>query len=232
MPPGEVKRVFAYLRVSSIQQKDSGAGLAAQWDSIRSEAKRRNWEVVSVYQDAGISAKRVAKQPQLQAALVALKSHAADGIVVAKLDRLTRSLGDFADLLARGVREGWSVVALDLNIDTSTPQGEAMANMLAVFAQWERRIIGVRTREALAVKRREGKRFGSKPYMAPEVATWVFKRYCRLDRARGVQARLVRELNMKAKKNPLYAPPHGGSAWRQSTIHDIVQRQLARASGQ
>src|SRR3954470_18534905 len=61
---------------------------------------------------------------------------------------------DFTGLMATAQKQGWALVALDCAVDTSTPAGEAMANMLATFAQFERRLIAQRTREALAVKRR------------------------------------------------------------------------------
>jgi len=64
-------------------------------------------------------------------------------------------------------REGWSIVALDLNIDTTTATGELIAHIMASLAQWERRIIGQRTREALAVKRSLGVRLGRPATMAP-----------------------------------------------------------------
>ena len=60
---------------------------------------------------------------------------------MSKLDRLSRSMLDFADLLERRSKEeGWSIVALDLGVDTSTPTGEAMANMTATFSRLERRL--------------------------------------------------------------------------------------------
>lgn len=81
-------------------------------------------------------------------------------LVVSKLDRLSRSLVQFAELMERSRRKGWSLVALDLGVDTSTPAGEMMASVLASFAQYERRLIGQRTRDALAVKREQGVRLG------------------------------------------------------------------------
>src|SRR5207248_6984277 len=71
-------------------------------------------------------------------------------------NRLSRSLLDFSGLVEQSRREGWQLVALDLGVDTSTPSGEMLANVLAVFAQFERRLIGQRTREALAIKRAQG----------------------------------------------------------------------------
>jgi DNA invertase Pin-like site-specific DNA recombinase len=78
--------------------------------------------------------------------------------VVAKLDRLSRSLLDFANLMAAARTEGWALVALDLGVDMTTPAGEMIANVLASLAQFERRLIGQRKREGLAAKRSAGVR--------------------------------------------------------------------------
>ena len=106
-----------------------------------------------LFEDAGVSGKSTAGRPGLGAAPDAVENGTADGLLVAKLDRLSRSLLDFAQLMARSQRKRWAPVALDLGVDTSTPSGEMMASVLAVFAQFERRLIGQRTKEALAVKR-------------------------------------------------------------------------------
>jgi len=64
----------------------------------------------------------------------------------------------FTAVMAKASKEGWALVALDRAVGTTTPAGEAMANVLATFAQFERRLIGQRTREALAAKRASGVR--------------------------------------------------------------------------
>ena len=115
----------------------------------------------------GASGKSLNGRSGLTAALAAVEAGEADGLVVAKLDRLSRSLLDFAGLMERSQRKGWSLVALDLGVDTSTPSGEMMASVLAIFAQFERRLIGQRTREALAVKRAQGVRLG-RPATMPD----------------------------------------------------------------
>ncbi len=80
-------RVLAYVRVSTEEQADSGAGLAAQRAAIAAECERRGWQVVQVLEDAGYSAKDM-KRPAVQEALRALGSGEANALVVAKLDRL------------------------------------------------------------------------------------------------------------------------------------------------
>lgn len=76
---------------------------------------------------------------------------------------------DAAGLLDRAHRGGWSLVALDLGVDTSTPAGEAMANVMATFGQLERRMIGQRTKDALAEKRAAGVRLGRPSTLPAEV---------------------------------------------------------------
>lgn len=151
-------RVIGYLRVSTTEQADSGAGIQAQRAAIEAEAARKDWDVTFV-EDAGFSAKCL-KRPGIAHALDLLARHEADALVVSKLDRLSRSMLDFAGLMDRSRLEGWALVALDLGVDTSTPAGEMMANVLATFSHFERRLIGQRTKDALAVKRDQGVQLG------------------------------------------------------------------------
>jgi len=86
-------------------------------------------------------------------------------LVVAKLNRATRSVMGAADFFARSQREGWKLVALDLGFDPATPTGELVVTIMAAVAQWERRAIGVQTREALAAKRAPGR--SARPSVGP-----------------------------------------------------------------
>src|SRR3954464_4485469 len=165
-------RVIGYARVSTNEQADSRAGLEAQREAIEREARRRGWTLVETIEDAGYSAKDL-KRPGIQQALEVLERGDAKALVVAKLDRLSRSMIDFTALMGRATRENWALVALDCAVDTTTPAGEAMANVLATFAQFERRLIGQRTREALAIKRGEGVQLGRPPEIPDQVAAHI-----------------------------------------------------------
>ena len=88
-------------------------------------------------------------------------------LLVAKLDRISRSLFDFTGLLERARSEGWALVALDAPVDPSSPSGEMMVSLLAAFAQFERRLIGQRTRDALQVVKSRGQRLG-RPVNLPD----------------------------------------------------------------
>src|SRR5664280_2801568 len=102
----QIVRVIGYIRVSTEEQADSGAGLNAQRAAILAEAEHRGWHLVDIIEDAGYSAKDL-RRPGIQRALAALKWDEADVLVVSKLDRLSRSLMDFTALMDRAQREGW-----------------------------------------------------------------------------------------------------------------------------
>lgn len=139
----------------------------------------------------------------------------ADVLCVSRLDRLSRDVHDFAGLTARAQAEGWSVVALDLGVDTTTPEGEMFANIRATVSQYERRLIGARTREALAARRAAGQRLGRERVIGPEV-----ERRARQLRAAGLTlAGVGGALTAEG-----HIPPSG--AWHRST----VARVLARAA--
>lgn len=159
-------QVVAYLRVSTDEQGESGAGLAAQADAIAREVDRREWTLLESYTDIA-SGKSRAQRPGLEQALEDVHAGRAGTLMVAKLDRLSRSLIDFATITADAQRRGWNLVALDLGVDLSTPAGEFLASVMASAAQWERRIIGQRTSDALRAKRAEGVVLG-RPRTVPD----------------------------------------------------------------
>lgn len=161
--------MIGYLRVSTEEQANSGLGLEAQRDTIQRYADAHGWDVIW-YEDAGLSAKSL-DRPQLQAALTRLhvipKYRDVDGIVVAKLDRLSRSVVDFAGVLELARARKWALVAIDLGVDTSTPTGELVANVMMSVAQWERRVIGERTSVAMQAAKRQGRHMGRASTLPP-----------------------------------------------------------------
>lgn len=155
-------KIIGYIRVSTGEQAESGAGLAAQRATLEREIAVREWELIEICEDAGVSGSTLRREG-LHRALGLIEAGQADALAVAKLDRLSRSLLDFAALMDRSRKNGWAVVALDVGVDTTTPNGEMVANVMATFAQFERQLIGQRTKEALAMKRAAGVRLGRPP---------------------------------------------------------------------
>ncbi|HZI37263.1 MAG TPA: recombinase family protein, partial [Acidimicrobiia bacterium] len=208
-------QVIAYTRVSTEEQAVSGLGLKAQETAIRTATAARGADLVAIYSDPGISgAVAPEDRPGLTDALGAVGPGRAGVLMVAKLDRLTRTVLDFAFLMQRSQREGWALVTLDLGVDTSTPQGELMANVFATFAQFERRLIGQRTKDALAVKRAQGVRLG-RPVTLPSA---VRERIVAERRAGATMAAIAAGLTADAVPTA-----QGGARWHASTVQSVLR---------
>jgi DNA invertase Pin-like site-specific DNA recombinase len=211
-------RTLAYMRVSTAEQQDSHAGLDAQRAAIEAEAIRRGWTAIDYVEDPAWSGKDL-ERPAMQRALAMLASGEADYLVAAKVDRISRSVKDYAGLLERAHREGWHLVTLDLGIDTSTPMGEAMANVSATFAQLERRMIGQRTADALAQKRITGTAKGKKDIGRPLTkASREARKTIKRLRAEGMSPEhIAKHLNDQG------APTAGdGAQWYASTVRKAL----------
>lgn len=206
--------IRAYVRVSTSDQATNGHGLDAQRATIKAEAERRGWTAMHWYEDGGASGKDM-DRPAMQRLLSDV--HRGDVLVVSRLDRLSRSLSDFAALMERAQRQHWNVVALDLGIDLSTPNGEFMASVLAAMARWERRIIGQRTREGLAAARSKGRLPGRRSALPPEVQDRLIA--CRDDgmSLRQIAARLTAEQVPTAT---------GRSIWAASTVRSSLRSAM------
>lgn len=148
-------RILGYVRTSTDEQTN---GTEAQRARLDREAKDRGWNLTIIEEHA--SGKTLARRPVLQNALRRLDVGEVDGLVVTKLDRLARSVIDFASILQRSSSNGWAFISLDLALDTSTPNGRFTAHVLAAVAQLERDLISQRTRESLAIVKSHGVQLG------------------------------------------------------------------------
>ncbi len=215
----DVVRAIGYLRVSTDGQVESGAGLDAQRATLAERAEREGW-ALDVVADEGLSGASVTKRPALLDALARLDAGDADVLVAAKLDRVSRSVADFASLLDRARANGWRLVLLDLGVDTSTPAGKLVASTIAASAQYERRIIGVRTREGLAAKRAQGVRLGRPSSIPADVVRRIVA-----EREQGHGLRVIAE-GLTADGVPT---ARGGVTWSTSTVQSVLKGQDAAA---
>ncbi len=219
-PAHQPARVIGYVRVSTDEQHASGAGLAAQRAAIDAEVARRGWELLEVVgEDAGASSATL-DRAGLRDALARLDRGEADVLVVAKLDRLSRSVAQGAQVMDRARTTGWSLVALDFGLDTTTPAGEMVANVILSTAQYERRLIGQRTKDALAAKRADGVRLGRPRVLADEVLRRIVG-----ERAAGRTFRAIAEA-LTADGVPT---ARGGATWYASSVKAVAESQDARA---
>ena len=154
-------RAVAYIRVSTDKQATDGVSLDVQAAKVRMYAELYGIELVELIVDEGASAKNL-NRDGLTRALALLDSGEADGLIVYKLDRLTRSVRDLGELIERyfGPKGSASLVSVEEQVDTSTATGRMILNVLMSVSQWEREVIGERTRAALRHKARKGEYTG------------------------------------------------------------------------
>ena len=219
------KRVISYYRVSTDDQGEHGMGMAAQEDAISSACQQHKWEVVNTFHD--VKSGGSMRRPGLAQALSAMAAGEADILVGAKLDRISRSVVDFGNLIETAQKQGWSLVVLDLGLDMSTPVGEFVANMMANVAQFERRRIGERTRDAMAqiprgphtVTLKNGDRVVRQaPGRAREISADVEK-IVKYHRDNGMSLRTI-----AAVLDDMGQPTPSGGKWQVSTIQRILAR--------
>jgi len=227
--------VVGYTRVSTDDQAENGISLAEQEHRIRAYGDAHGLQVVRIESDNGISGKAVANRPALQRALGALRNGEAVGLVVCKLDRLSRTTSDILQQVARTDREGWVLHSLSEHLDTSTPHGRFFVTMIAGLAQMEREQAAERTRLAMAELRRRGRRIsGIAPFgyrfedgdvVPVEAEQELLARILEL-RAEGLGARrIAAALNDAGLKNP-----RTGRFWSHGTVGDLL-RTAARHAG-
>ena len=165
--PSKMFRAGLYARVSTNDQQT----LAMQSRAMREYSARRGWTIAMNVREVGSgAARREAREKLLEAA----RRREIDVVLVWRLDRWGRSVTDLLATLQELEHLGVGFVSLTEALDLTTPAGRAMAGLLAVFAAFEREILGERTRAGLAQARLNGKRLG-RPATAAVYATEIGK---------------------------------------------------------
>ncbi len=153
-----MKTAIGYIRVSSEDQADSGLGLEAQRQRIRAYCELKGLELAEILEDPGVSGGKPLSARPAGARLLALARKSKPVVVVAKFDRLFRSVADAAQTIADFDRRDIELVAIAESFDMTNPYGRAMAQMASVFAELERAMIRERTKAAMNVKRARNER--------------------------------------------------------------------------
>jgi DNA invertase Pin-like site-specific DNA recombinase len=152
-------RVIGYVRVSTDKQEQSPE---AQRQCLEAYVVAMDLQLVDLVSETK-SAKTVVDRPGLLAALARLRAGEADGLLVTKLDRLTRSIRDLGTLLEDYFGE-FQLLSVGDSIDTRSASGRLMLSMLVSVSQWEREAIGERTKAGMEVLRQQGIRVGKAPF--------------------------------------------------------------------
>ncbi len=219
-------KVLGYTRVSTDEQASGGVSLEAQRFRIERYAELYGLELVDVVTDAGVSAKDL-KREGLRSVLEALDSGQVEGLVVAKLDRLTRSVRDLSSLLEGYFGTRFALLSVEEKIDTSSAAGRMILNIMATVSQWEREVIGERTSAALRHKMEMGQRVG-----APALGYRVNGGKLEKEALEQKTVQKIRRLRAKGwtlqaiadKLNAESVPTKRGGRWHPSTVTYIVRR--------
>lgn len=211
----------AYLRVSTDDQAESGAGLQAQRAAIEAVAAARGWTITAWHQDAGVSGGKPPHQrPGLAAALATVQAAEAERLIVAKIDRLSRKFRDSVDLMETAADEGWPLYIADIDADLTTSNGRLVARMLAAISEDERDRIRQRTKAALAAKRAAGIRLGRRPLLPAEVVARIIS-----ERDGGASyPAIAASLNRDG-----VSTAQGGKCWYAATVRAVDRGQDADA---
>ena len=220
-------KAIGYVRVSTDKQADFGVSLEVQMEKVRAMAVVQGAELVDVIVDAGESAKSL-NRPGMARLLSLVDAGAVDAVIIAKLDRLTRSVKDLAELLERFTRRGVSLVSVAESLDTGTAAGRLVLNIMTAVSQWEREAIGERTRDAMHHKRANGERVGTLPFgyhaaadslhlEADPAEQGILSRIRELKAAGHTTRQIAAELNREGSTT------RRGTAWRFQYVAEVLK---------
>ena len=225
-PPTLTARAIGYVRVSTERQAGEGVSLEAQAAKVRAMADVQDATLLRIIEDAGASGKSL-QRPGLAELLAAVEARSVDVVIVAKLDRLTRSVRDLADLLEQFAKRGVSLVSVAESLDTGSAAGRLVLNVMASVSQWEREAIGERTRDAMRHKKAMGQRVGTVPFgcqLAMDGVTLVpnheEQRVLGLLREMRHAGWTFREIADELNRQGLST--RRGSPWQLRTVHHLI----------
>ena len=223
------RETVGYVRVSTDDQVRDGVSLFAQEERIRARCVADGRNLTHVFCDGGQSGKTLYR-PALARMMNDISARTIGAVVVLKLDRLTRSVRDLAELLDLFARYDVALVSVTESLDTSSAAGELLVNILGSVAQWERKAIAERTVAALAHLRRSGKAYARTPYgyvrSGDELVKEPLQQHAlgiiRNMRATGDSFRAI-----AAKLNLLAVKPPRGRVWYPSSIYAVLTSKMA-----
>ena len=216
-----------YVRVSSEDQARSGLSLEAQESKVRAMATVKGVELADVVIDAAESGKSL-DRPGMRRVMEMMKRREVAGVIVAKLDRLSRRVADFGELLELIEGCGAVLVSAVETVDTSTAAGRMCLNVSMSFAQFEREVICERTKDALQAKLKRGEACGNVQYGFERAEDGKAIRYEPEQRILAV-IRLRRAAGMSFGKIAAWLNDRGevtrsGSQWRAQYVDSVLRR--------
>lgn len=201
--------LIGYTRVAPREREDERPALDIQRRAIEKACKERGWTLLRVEED--VRSGRSMRRRGLRRALDACRAEEADGIVVARLDRLTYSLRDLADLVDVAVTEDFSVVSLQPDFDLASEDGSLVGEVLATAARWTPSIVA---EPGAAGGLRGVPRVGRPSSISPALAERI-----RALRAEGRTLQAICDL-LNEERVPT---PRGGAEWRPTSLRAILR---------
>jgi len=239
-------RCAIYTRKSSEEglQQDFNS-LDAQRESCEAfilSQKHEGWiALAEMYDDGGVSGATM-ERPALKRLLSNIEAGRVDTVVVYKVDRLTRSLGDFAKIVEVFDNRGISFVSVTQQFNTTTSMGRLTLNMLLSFAQFEREVTGERIRDKIAASKKKGIWMGGLPPLGydvddrklvvneaeTETVRAIFRRYAALGSVRGLKEELDRKGIVSKVRIDRFGRQIGGKPLARGALYLMLQNRIYR----
>jgi site-specific DNA recombinase len=239
------------LRCAIYTRKSSEEGLEQDFNSLQAQReaceayivsqKHEGWKVLSTAYDDGAYSGGTIERPALQQLLADITAGHVDVVVVYKVDRLTRSLMDFAKIVEIFDRQDVSFVSVTQQFNTTTSMGRLTLNVLLSFAQFEREVTGERIRDKIAASKKKGLWMGGfvplgyRPDQRTlvihkkeaEIVRTIFALYCETGSVAKVEAELARRGTTRPKSRALTTGrAYGGRAFTRGEIYKLLSNPI------
>ena len=240
------------IRCAIYTRKSSEEGLEQAFNSLDAQReacesfvksqKHEGWTVLpAMYDDGGLSGGTL-ERPALKRLLADIEARRIDTVVVYKVDRLTRSLGDFAKIVEVFDCHQVSFVSVTQQFNTTTSMGRLTLNMLLSFAQFEREVTGERIRDKIAASKKKGMWMGGVPPLGydardrslvineaeAETVRHIYRRYAALGSVRALRAELAHDGIRSKVRVDRYGRQTGGKPTSRGALYLLLQNQLYR----
>jgi DNA invertase Pin-like site-specific DNA recombinase len=242
----------AQIRCAIYTRKSSEEGLEQEFNSLDAQReaceafvrsqKHEGWvPLPELYDDGGISGATM-ERPALKRLLAEIEADRIDAVVVYKVDRLTRSLNDFAKMVEVFDRKAVSFVSVTQQFNTTTSMGRLTLNMLLSFAQFEREVTGERIRDKIAASKKKGMWMGGLPALGydvkdrklvvnereAETVRHIYRRYAALGSVLALKEELDRDGVVSKARVDKYGRRNGGRPLARGALYLMLQNRIYR----
>jgi DNA invertase Pin-like site-specific DNA recombinase len=242
----------ARVRCAIYTRKSSEEGLEQEFNSLDAQReacqayvrsqKHEGWQALpALYDDPGYSGGNM-ERPALKRLLADIAAKKVDVVIVYKVDRLTRSLADFAKIVEVFDASAVSFVSITQAFNTTTSMGRLTLNILLSFAQFEREVTGERIRDKIAASKKKGLWMGGQPALGydvkerklvvneaeAETVRAIFRRYLDLGSVRELKAALDAEGVVSKRRRAANGEVYGGASFSRGALYQLLQNRVYR----